>query len=82
VAEAHELWGDLLASKGDMDGAARELQSAVRLRPDFWRAQFELGVVLDRKGDPAAVEHLKIAAQGADPVARESAQRLLQKLKR
>jgi hypothetical protein len=52
------------------------------LRPDFWRAQFELGVVLDRKGDPAAVEHLKIAAQGADPVARESAQRLLQKLKR
>jgi tetratricopeptide (TPR) repeat protein len=82
AAEAHELWGDLLAAKGDADGAARELQSAVRLRPDFWRAQFELGAVLSRKGDPAAFEHLKIAAQGADPDAQAAAQQLLQKLRR
>jgi predicted CXXCH cytochrome family protein len=82
AAEAHELWGCLLAAKGDGDGAARELQSAVRLQPDFWRAHFELGVVLERKGDPAALEHLKIAAQGTDPVAKESAQQFLQKLKR
>ena len=81
VAEAHELWGDLLASKGDMDGAARELQSAVRLRPDFWRAQFELDVVLGRKRDFAgAEEHLRIAAQGSDPAAKASARELLQKL--
>ena len=33
----------------------------MRLQPDFWRAQYELGAVLDRKGDTAsAVEHLTL----------------------
>jgi hypothetical protein len=51
------------------------------LQPDYWRAQFELGVVLGRKRDFAgAEEHLKIAAQGADPDAKAQAQQLLQKL--
>ena len=80
MAEAHELWGYLLAAKGDVDGAARELQSAVRLQPEFWRAQYELGAVLDRKGDPAAWQHLKLAAQGADPDAKASALELLKRL--
>jgi len=81
-ADARELWGYLLAAKGDVDGAARELQSAVRLKPDFWRAQYELGAVLERKGDPAAADHLKIAAQGADAITKAAAQELLRKLGR
>ena len=39
VAEAHELWGYLLAEKGDVDGAVRELRIALRLRPDLGLAQ-------------------------------------------
>jgi hypothetical protein len=51
------------------------------LQPDFWRAQFDLGVVLGRKRDFAgAEEHLRIAAQGSDPAAKASARELLQKL--
>jgi len=83
AAEAHELWGDLLEAKGDLDGAARELQAAVRLRPDFWRAQYELGAMLAEKGDtPGALEHLKIAAQGADGEAKAAALQLMQRLGR
>jgi Flp pilus assembly protein TadD len=81
VAAAHELWGDLVDARGDADGAARELQSAVRLQPDFWRAHYELGALLARKGDAgAAVEHLRIAAQGTDAQAKAAAQQLLQSL--
>ncbi len=46
MAGAHQLWGALLATRGDLEGAKRELQEAVRLQPDLWRAHFELGVVL------------------------------------
>lgn len=81
-AAAHDLWGYLLAARGDEDGAAREFQVAVRLQPDFWRAKYELGAVLDQKGESAAaLEHLTIAAKGADPDARAAALQLLQKLK-
>lgn len=78
---AHELWGTLLAAKGDVEGAVRELTEAVRLKPDFWRAQFELGVALGRNRDyAAAAEHLRAAAQGADPEAKASAADLLRRL--
>ena len=60
-----------------------KLRAAVRLRPDFWRAHYELGAVLDRKGDTAAaLEQLTMAAQGTDVEAKESAQQLLQRLRR
>ena len=81
LAAAHELWGDLLEAKGDMDGSARELQAAVRLQPDFWRAQYELGEVLARKGAAgAALEHLRLAAQGTDAEAKAAAMQLLRSL--
>ena len=77
----HELLGNLLADAGDITGALPELQTAIRLRPDLWRAQFELGAVLARQGDSAvAVEHLKIAAQGTDTQASAAARQLLQQL--
>ncbi len=81
VAAAHELWGVLLGSKGDLEGAIREFQSAVRLQPAMWRAQYELGVALGKHREfAAAEEHLKIAAQGADPNVKAAAEDLLQKL--
>ena len=81
VPGAHQLLGALLATRGELAGAERELRAAVQMQPDFWRAQFELGVVLGRKRDFAgAEEHLKIAAQGADPAASALAKELLQRL--
>lgn len=81
VADAHELWGSLLGTKGDIGGAVRELQAAVRLQPQFWRAQYELGIALGKSRDYAgAAEHLKLAAGGSDPDVKAAAQGLLQKL--
>src|ERR1041385_1060645 len=78
---AHELWGALLASRSDLDDAARELQTAVKLQPGYGKAQFELGMVLYLKGDSAAaVEHLRAAAAGADPEAKASAEDALKKM--
>jgi hypothetical protein len=63
---------------GDADGAARELTTAVNLQPDFWRAQYELGVALSMKHDPAgAAAHLRLDAQGNDPDAKAAALQLL-----
>jgi predicted CXXCH cytochrome family protein len=77
----HELLGSLLSGAGDLKGAIPELQTAIRLKPDFWRAQFELGAILAAQGDSAgAVEHLKIAAQGADAQASTAARQVLQQL--
>ncbi len=51
---AMRCWGGLLADRGDTDGAMRELQTALLLQPDFWRAQFELGLVWPARATPAA----------------------------
>ena len=77
---AHELWGILLTTERDAEGAARELNTAVTLQPDFWRAHYELGVALAMKGDTAgATQHFRLAAQGNDPTAKAAALDLLQK---
>jgi thioredoxin-like negative regulator of GroEL len=58
------------------------LQIAVRVQPDFWRAQYELGAVLIQKGDTtAAVEHLTLATKGDDRDSASAAQAWLQRLK-
>ena len=76
---AHELWGILLTSLNDTDGAIRELTTAVNLQPDFWRAHYELGVALARKNDPAgAAAHLRLAARGNDPQVKAAALQALQ----
>jgi Flp pilus assembly protein TadD len=78
---AHELWGSLLASKGDLFGSRRELSEAVRLQPQNWRAQVELGTLLARQGDRAGAQlHLTLAAQGPDPEASAAAQQTLRDL--
>jgi Flp pilus assembly protein TadD len=68
--------------RGDLAAAVRELQTAVELQPNLWRAQFQLGETLARQGDLAAArEHLNLAAQGADPEARASALEVLRSLR-
>jgi hypothetical protein len=53
--------------QGDLNGPFCQLEAAVRLRPDLWRAHFELGKALGRKGDPSgAIEQLMLAAKGSN----------------
>jgi Flp pilus assembly protein TadD len=62
-------------------GSMRELSEAVRLQPQNWRAQVELGTLLARRGDRAdALQHLTAAAQGPDPDASAAAQQALRDL--
>jgi Flp pilus assembly protein TadD len=43
--------GRLLADRGEAAGAIQQIETAVRLQPDGWRAHFELGMALGHKGD-------------------------------
>jgi len=68
---------------GELPAAIRELQTAVSLQPDLWRAHLELAMALGRSGNAgAAREQLTIAAGGSDPDVRAQALDVLQKLGR
>jgi tetratricopeptide (TPR) repeat protein len=80
-AEAHALLGNLLQRKDRMDDARREYETALRIRPDLGRAQFDLGALLAGKGDLAgATPHLRNAARSPDPALRALAEELMQRL--
>ena len=73
----------ILAAKGDLAGARRELSEAVRIQPGNARAQIQLGMVLANQGDRiSAIPHLTAAAQSPDPNIRGAAQQALQALSR
>ena len=81
MAEAHELFGGLLASKRQLPEAAEEYARAIRLKPDFARAHLDLARVLVEQGDMAsAVEHLRKAAAGSDPTSAQLAAQALQRI--
>jgi Flp pilus assembly protein TadD len=81
LAEAHELLGNLLARKGEVEGALREYREALRARPEFSRAHLALGSALALTGDVSgATAHLRQAAAGCDTTVRREALQILQQL--
>ena len=81
LAAARLLLGQLLLASGDGPGGIRELETAIRLKPDSGRAHYELGVALARTGKrEGGVAHLKLAAQGPDADARAAALQVLRSL--
>ena len=81
LAEAHELLGGLLARDKDMDAALVEFREAVRLKPEFSRAQLDYGATLVAKGATAeAAVHLREAARGSDPRVAAAAKEILRRL--
>ena len=70
----------LLARKGNLDEALPHYEAAVRLNPDFSRAQPDLGATLAAKGDIAgAIRYLREAAKASDSrIARQAADALRQ----
>ena len=66
LAPARLLLGQLLLAGGDAQGGIRELEAAIRLKPDSGRAHYELGVALARSGNrAAAIEHLRTRGPGS-----------------
>ena len=82
-ADAHNFRGTLLEGQGRPADALREFLEAVRLNPEFDRAQLNTGRLLEAQGDRAsAAQHLRQAANSADPNIRRQATLELQKLAR
>jgi Flp pilus assembly protein TadD len=72
TAEAHEFLGNLLSAKGQRDRAIEQFREAVRIEPDFARANLDLGAALADSGNSAAaMPHLRKAAQSRDRVVRD-----------
>jgi predicted CXXCH cytochrome family protein len=81
LAEPHELLGGLHSRKSEPNLALAEFESAVRLKPEFSRAQLDLGVTLAILGDTAkAIPHLREASRGQDPRVAGQAKSALQQL--
>ncbi len=50
--KARARLADVLVRQGDLAGARRELEAALRLRPDAYEAYYKLSRVLERLGEP------------------------------
>jgi tetratricopeptide (TPR) repeat protein len=60
----HHYMGTALADAGKFESARKELREALRLRPDFFEATYDLGVLLDRHGETdAAIAYLRAAGR-------------------
>jgi len=59
---AHVELGQAYLAAGDLDGAGRELSTALELRPDHARAAYLLGVVHERRGDRPGAQALYLRA--------------------
>jgi predicted CXXCH cytochrome family protein len=81
-AGAHELLGNIFGAKGQAAQAIQQFREAVRILPDFARANLSLGQALVDSGDKAgALLYLrKAAGQNSDVAARDEARKLLDKL--
>ena len=53
-AEAHEFLGNLLIAKGQPDRAIEHYREAVRIEPDFDRANLDLALALANSANPVA----------------------------
>jgi tetratricopeptide (TPR) repeat protein len=77
--EAHDLMGNLLGLHGQREQEIAQFREAVRLAPDFNRANLDLAEALVDAGDAdAAIPYLRKAAQGSDT--RQESLKILQKL--
>jgi predicted CXXCH cytochrome family protein len=78
-AQAHDLLGNLLGAQGQRERSIEQFREAVRLAPEFNRANLDLGGALVDAGDvDAAIPYLKEAAQGQDT--RQESLQILEKL--
>lgn len=81
-AEAHEFLGNLFKAKGETDRAILEYREAVKLAPDFDRANLDLGMALVNARDAkSARPYLQKAAGSQDAEIRAAARGVLNTLR-
>ncbi|MBV9504325.1 MAG: tetratricopeptide repeat protein, partial [Acidobacteriia bacterium] len=79
--EALDLLGSLLVATGEIRAAVDRYQAAIRIRPDFARAQLDLGAALaDLRDVAGALPHIRAAAGSTDPAIKQEALQMLQQL--
>jgi tetratricopeptide (TPR) repeat protein len=62
--ELHDFMGTTLGEEGKFEQARAELQEALRLRPHYFDATYDLGVLLDRHGETeVAIAYFREAAR-------------------
>jgi len=49
--------GNALQAKGNIEAAIAEYREALRLKPDYADAHYNLGLMLEAKGQPLIVEY-------------------------
>ena len=79
-AEAHEFLGNLFTAQGHPDRAIDQYREAVRIAPEFDRANLDLGAALANISPATALPYLKKAAQSPDTEVRKAAQSALERL--
>jgi Tfp pilus assembly protein PilF len=82
TAAAHEALGMVFSEQGDAQHAVVQFREAIRIRPDFDRANLSLGMALiDAGRNSEASRYLKQATGSKDEAVRAEAERLLKKLR-
>lgn len=80
-AEGHEFLGNLLSAKGQTGLAIEQYREAVRIEPEFDRANLDLGIALSKTGNPASgLPYLQKAARSKDEPIRSAAARAIERL--
>lgn len=70
----HEVLGRLVESQGESAAAIAHYRDAIRLRPEFGLAHYDLGAALARRGDRAgAAAEFRLALADPDPQVRAAA---------
>ncbi len=81
AADTHEALGIILATDGQRARALEHYREAVRIRPDFGRANLSLGSALLDDGEVAAATvYLKTAAANSDPEIARAARQILSRI--
>ena len=81
-AKGRDVLGNILLAKGQTAGALEQFRKAVRLAPEFARANLDLGSALANSGDIAAARpYLRKAAESRYVWIRDEAQKLFERIR-
>ncbi len=66
-ADAHQVWGEALAAKGDHKGAAARFKTAAKYAPNWGRLHLRWAQALAKQGKTAEAREQRAIAARLDP---------------